>query len=42
MKINTHPEKKLEGILRQDSLFKSAKKMIKELSKHERYILLRT
>ncbi|CAD8201232.1 unnamed protein product [Paramecium pentaurelia] len=33
MKINSHPEKKLEGILKQEILFKSAKKMMKELKK---------
>ncbi|CAD8125154.1 unnamed protein product [Paramecium sonneborni] len=33
MKINSHPEKKLEGILKQEILFKSAKKMMKELKR---------
>ncbi|CAD8182751.1 unnamed protein product [Paramecium octaurelia] len=33
MKINSHPEKKLEGILKQDILFQKAKTMIKELKR---------
>lgn len=41
MKINSHPEKKLEGILKQEILFKSAKKMMKELSKIIETILIR-
>lgn len=41
MKINSHPEKKLEGILKQEILFKSAKKMMKELSKIVETMIIR-
>ena len=41
MKINSHPEKKLEGILKQEILFKSSKKMMKELSMNIETMLIR-